>query len=65
MKHMNTEVMKESFLKRPKEDEAMPAIIPLFNIYSDALNDGEESSLSSSMLISFSCWNTMVGSALT
>jgi len=64
MQHLNQENMKESFLMQPPKNEVLPALIPLGDYNEEAL-PGEEQKKSSSLVIVFSCWNTMVGSALT
>lgn len=57
-KHMNPKENGMSFLKPPTE-EALPALMP----FVQSAKDGEPPK-SSSMVIIFSCWNTMVGSAM-
>jgi len=60
-KHMDQgKKVGESFLKPPKED-ALPILFPLMGPQVD--EDGNEQK-SSSLIIIFSCWNTMVGSAV-
>ena len=56
MKHMNPATMRESFLRPPRAEEALPPIMlaPLLD------KEGK----SASHAIIFSCWNTMVGSSL-
>ena len=55
-KHMNPKENGMSFL-RPPTEEALPTLMPF-------VKEGEEVPKSSNMVIIFSCWNTMVGSAM-
>jgi len=52
-----------SFLQPPRKEEAMPALMPVFG-QNVKLEEGQEKPKSSSLQIIFSCWNTMVGSAI-
>ena len=64
MKHMNPRQMRQSFLAPPRDTEVLPAILPLPGYNDEAVEEGQEKKKSSSLVIVFSCWNTMVGSAL-
>ena len=56
--HMNKDAKAHlSFLRPPEHSEILPSLMPL-------VGGGADDEKSSSMVIIFSCWNTMVGSAM-
>lgn len=66
-KHLDADsAVKQSFLQPPGQEESLPALLPILKLGGGTLDlNGNGQGKASSLVIIFTCWNTMVGSAMT